>query len=230
MSETISPTVTFVKDGVFHFSRRIPKELKRHCTSPRIAYSLRIKALRIVESTARRAADQLHEYWYHLRCQATDLPGKHMLRLQVATRPDGPEQQPMSSASIKLSEAGSYIYSSPVTFHRAAERACGYGIDACGDKDLQAYTKADANAFCVISSKSTEASRQSRAQDRTCCAQSCPSPEPKKAPRVDDGCPIGKGPILPRRTSAVVCQSRPRRILLRRDGQHLGARFLDPVN
>ena len=35
----------------------------------------------------------------------------------------------------------------PVTFHRAAERSCGYVIDACGDKHLDAYTKADANAF-----------------------------------------------------------------------------------
>ena len=32
MSETISPTFTFVKDGVLYFSRRIPSELKRHYT------------------------------------------------------------------------------------------------------------------------------------------------------------------------------------------------------
>lgn len=35
----------------------------------------------------------------------------------------------------------------PVTFHRAAERSCGYVLDACGDKHLSEYTKADANAF-----------------------------------------------------------------------------------
>ncbi|WP_223275034.1 tyrosine recombinase XerC [Tateyamaria sp. syn59] len=34
-----------------------------------------------------------------------------------------------------------------ITFHRAAERACGYLIDTCGDKPLTSYTKADANAF-----------------------------------------------------------------------------------
>lgn len=34
-----------------------------------------------------------------------------------------------------------------MTFQRAAERACGYVIDACGDKFLDVYTKADANAF-----------------------------------------------------------------------------------
>ena len=30
---------------------------------------------------------------------------------------------------------------------KAAERSCGYVIDACGDKHLDAYTKVDANAF-----------------------------------------------------------------------------------
>lgn len=152
MSETISRPYTFVKDGVFYFSRRIPQELRQHYTSPRIAYSLRTKSPRIAEARARRAADQLDEYWFHLRCQVTELPGQHMLRLKAATPPCGPEQQPVSSASIKLSEAVS-IYlqlkgmNRPVTFQRSAERACGYVIDACGDKDIQAYTKADANAF-----------------------------------------------------------------------------------
>jgi len=30
MSETICPPFTFVKGGVYYFSRRIPKELKSH--------------------------------------------------------------------------------------------------------------------------------------------------------------------------------------------------------
>lgn len=34
-----------------------------------------------------------------------------------------------------------------MTFHRAAERSCGYVIDVCGDKPLTGYTKSDANAF-----------------------------------------------------------------------------------
>ena len=82
MSETISRPFTFVKDGVFYFSRRIPKELRDHYTSPRIAYSLRTKSPKSAEARARRAADQLDEYWYHLRCRDVELPGKHMLRLQ----------------------------------------------------------------------------------------------------------------------------------------------------
>ena len=35
----------------------------------------------------------------------------------------------------------------PETFQRAAERACGYVVDVCGDKHLDTYSKSDANAF-----------------------------------------------------------------------------------
>ena len=153
MSETISRPFTFVKDGVFYFSRRIPKELRDHYTSPRIAYSLRTKSPSIAEARARRAADQLDEYWYHLRCRDLELPGKHMLRLQRTSGQEVVGQAlSVSSSSVLLSEAvGIYLQlkgkGRPVTFQRAAERACGYVIDACGDKHLDAYTKADANAF-----------------------------------------------------------------------------------
>ncbi|WP_368502145.1 DUF6538 domain-containing protein [Salipiger sp. 1_MG-2023] len=62
MLETISPSFTFVKSGIFYFSRRIPTELKSHYTSPRIVFSLRTRSARIAEARARRAADQLDEY------------------------------------------------------------------------------------------------------------------------------------------------------------------------
>jgi hypothetical protein len=57
-----------------------------------------------------------------------------------------------TDATVTLSEAVSiYIRlkgkDRPITFHRAAERSCGYVIDTCGDKDLAAYTRADANSF-----------------------------------------------------------------------------------
>lgn len=81
MSGTISPTFTFVKDGVFYFGRRIANELKRHYTSPRIAYSLRTRSAKIAEARAGRAADQLDGSWSHLRSRDGELPGKHLLRL-----------------------------------------------------------------------------------------------------------------------------------------------------
>lgn len=154
MSETISPTFTFVKDGIFYFSRRIPNELKRHYKSPRIAYSLRTRSPGVAEARARRAVDQPDEHWYHLRSHDTQLPGQRMLRLQETTGAAVSGQSPAtkSSTSVLLPEAVSVYLTQKgkgksVAFHRAAERACGYVIDACGDKQLDAYTKKDASSF-----------------------------------------------------------------------------------
>lgn len=102
MSETISPTFTFVKDGVFYFSRRIPKGLARHYLSPRIAYSLRTHSAKVAEARARKAADRLDEYWFHLRSRDAELPGKHMLRLRNSGVADGGISLPVSSSSSVL--------------------------------------------------------------------------------------------------------------------------------
>lgn len=154
MPETISCPFTFVKDGVFYFSRRIPTSLKQHYSSPRIAYSLRTRSAKVAESRARRAADKLDEYWYHLRSIDAALPGQHMLREKVATAAHLPAQANRGAdlPSVRLSEAVAVYLElkgkgRPKTFRRAAERSCGYVIDVCGDKDLTEYTKADATTF-----------------------------------------------------------------------------------
>jgi hypothetical protein len=149
MAKDISVPHTFQKEGIFYFERRIPRDLLRHYDTPKISYSLRTRARAVAASRARRAADRLDEYWHHLRVQSADLPGKH--RLRTAPRPADVPEVP-NEESVKLSEAVSiYLrlkgHGRPKTFHRAAERSCGYVVDVCGDKDLLAYTKADANAF-----------------------------------------------------------------------------------
>lgn len=110
----------------------------------------------VAASRAIRAAHKLDEYWYHLRINDSDLPGKHLLRMagNSSLAPAAPLMASPAAvaASVKLSEAVS-IYlrlkgkGRPITFQRSAERSCGYVIDVCGDKDIAAYTKSDANAF-----------------------------------------------------------------------------------
>ncbi|WP_318246729.1 DUF6538 domain-containing protein [Pseudooceanicola marinus] len=56
MSETNSPAFTFVEDGVFHFSRHSPKELRDHYTATRITYFRRTRSPRVAKARARRAA------------------------------------------------------------------------------------------------------------------------------------------------------------------------------
>ncbi len=155
MAYDISVPFSFTKSGIYYFERRVPRDLRKHYSTSKIAYSLRTRSAPVAASRATRAAQQLAMYWYHLRIRSVDLPGKHLLRLQQATgvpvvSPLTPSQ--VESASVTLSEAVA-IYlklkgqNRPVTFHRAAERSCGYVIDVCGDKDLTHYTKSDGNAF-----------------------------------------------------------------------------------
>lgn len=153
MLETKSAHFTFVKQGIFYFSRRVPSDLSHHYKASRIMYSLRTRSPAVATSRAQRAAQQLDEHWYHLRIRDVDLPGKHLLRMSGQSNgavlvPGGD----VATATVTLSEAVSiYIRlkgkDRPITFHRAAERSCGSVIDACGDKDLLAYTRADANSF-----------------------------------------------------------------------------------
>lgn len=153
MLETKTAPFTFVKQGIFYFSRRVPSDLSHHYNASRIMYSLRTRSAVVAISRAQRAAQQLDEHWYHLRIREVDLPGKDLLRMSGKAAANGVGTSgDTSGSSVKLSEVVSiYIRlkgkDRPVTFHRAAERACGYVIDACGDKDLTAYTRADANSF-----------------------------------------------------------------------------------
>lgn len=152
MSEYQSAPFTFKKEGIYYFSRKVPVDLRRHYSSAKISYSLRTRSKSVATARATQAACKLDEFWFHLRSQDAELPGKHMLRHGLGRPLTAPETNPVNTDVLKLSE-GVMTYlrlkgqGKSKTFHRAAERSCGYVIDVCGDKPLTAYTKADANAF-----------------------------------------------------------------------------------
>ncbi|SPJ24683.1 DUF6538 domain-containing protein [Palleronia abyssalis] len=153
MAEYRTAPRAFVKAGVFYFSRRVPKDLQQHYSSSRVSFSLRTKSATVATSRALRAAQKLDEYWYHLRVQQCDLPGKHLLRDQTPDRgTPGNGENKAESDAVELSEAVA-IYlrlkgqNRPNTFKRAAERSCGYLIDICGNKSITRYTRKDANTF-----------------------------------------------------------------------------------
>ncbi|SMO94235.1 DUF6538 domain-containing protein [Ruegeria faecimaris] len=141
---------SFTKNGIYYFERRVPRYLQRHYSSRKISYSLRTRSASVAASRASRAAHQLDEYWYYLRIRDIELPGKNRLRIAANTH-SNPSNVPLAD-TVTLSEAVAVYLKlkgadRPITFHRAAERSCGYLIDVAGDKDLRAYTKKDANSF-----------------------------------------------------------------------------------
>jgi len=104
---------SFNKNGIFYFERRVPTDLREHYSSAKIAYSLRTRSASVAASRATRAAQQLDEYWYHLRVKDSELPGKHLLRMKHRA-PDASGlaalSSPNDSTSVCLSEAvGIYL-------------------------------------------------------------------------------------------------------------------------
>ena len=152
MLEYKSAPFTFRKDGIFYFARRVPSDLLHHSSSDKISYSLRTRSSPVAAARATQAACKLDEYWFHLRSQEAELPGKHLLRAGLARPRNRAETDAVTADVLTLSEAVvTYLrlkgHGKSKTFHRAAERSCGYVIDACGDKPSSEYTKRDANAF-----------------------------------------------------------------------------------
>ncbi|XDA97695.1 DUF6538 domain-containing protein [Sulfitobacter sp. LCG007] len=148
-----TPAHTFVKQGIYYFRKRVPSDLREHYNSPQIAHSLRTRSQRIAAARAAKAADQLDEFWYHMRLQKRHVPGKHLLRLN-APRAGLPLERvgSPSTVSVNLSEAVAVYLrlkgaNRPKTFHRGAERSCGYLIEICGDREISSYRRQDANAF-----------------------------------------------------------------------------------
>ena len=71
--------------------------------------------------------------------------------MMAAETSEAPPQTPSASSLLMPEAVEVYLrlkgHNRPVTFHRAAQRCCGYVIDVCGDKHLEQYAKADANAL-----------------------------------------------------------------------------------
>lgn len=152
MPENKTAPFTFQKDGIFYFVRRVPGDLRRHYSSDRISYSLRTRSKTVATARATQAACKLDEFWFHLRTKDADLPGKHLLRVGQSQPLQIADDTSVNSTAPKFSE-GVLTYlalkgaNKSEGFKRTTERSCGYVIDACGDRPLDQYTKADANKF-----------------------------------------------------------------------------------
>ena len=142
---------TFNRAGYYYFSRRVPSDLLRHYSYPRIVQGLKTRSAQTAKSRALVAAAKLDEYWSHLRMTDPDLIGRSLLRQGYSsfTRNTQLDVSTAIEQCISLHEAlETYITQKgagkPKSFEAAAQRACTYLVDACGAKTLAEYTRADA--------------------------------------------------------------------------------------
>ncbi|MBF9040734.1 hypothetical protein LSUCC0387_07490 [Rhodobacterales bacterium LSUCC0387] len=77
MTKTIPHT--FVRNGYYYFSRRVPTDLRDHYTYHRIVQGLRTKSHQKAKVHANIAAAKLEAYWSQLRLAKSDVIGMSLV-------------------------------------------------------------------------------------------------------------------------------------------------------
>jgi len=145
MLRTAEVPYVYSRDGIYYFTRRIPKDLESHYRCPRIVLSLRTKSLRAAKTKSTTLAAQLDEEWMPLRWRSNDSPLRRYLSDQAF------EARESSNAPLMTEARDIYLRSKgdgrPATFSQAVDRAIGNLVDTVGNKPIDTYSRQDAN--CV---------------------------------------------------------------------------------
>jgi integrase len=153
---TNSIPYTFVRDGYFYYSRRVPADLLDHYTYPRIVQALGTRSAQKARMLSLSASAKLEAYWAQLRLvhadvfglkiikQGTDLVARHRATQPLQPEPIVAGPSLMDALDVYLTQKGR---GRPKSFEVAARRACGYVVDACSNKPLAAFDRSDALKF-----------------------------------------------------------------------------------
>ena len=135
------PPYLYTKRGTFYFSRRIPKDLLGHFSTPRIMCSLKTKKLELAVTLARTFNEDLEAEWWQIRRRHAQ---SSLTRFLVE-----PSQTSQASDFPTLSECRDiYLQQKGVgkgkAFFHTTERAISTVIRLSGDKPADHYSKQDA--------------------------------------------------------------------------------------
>jgi len=148
---TKSIPYTFVRGGYFYFSRRVPADLLRHYSYPRVVQGLRTASPQKARVQANIAAAKLDTYWSQIRLAKSEVIGTSLVRDISSHNAVVDLPSPHSDCPSLLDALEVYIDQKgkgrPKTFRVAAERSCNYLIGLCGNKPLSGYTRQDALQF-----------------------------------------------------------------------------------
>ena len=72
---------TFDRGGYYYFSGRVPTDLLRNYSYPRVVQGLRTMSAATAKTRALVAAAKLDEYWSHLRISDPNLMGNQLLKV-----------------------------------------------------------------------------------------------------------------------------------------------------
>jgi integrase len=142
---------TFIRNGYYYFSRRVPSDLRDHYSYHRIVQGLRTTSAQKAKVQASITAAKLEAYWNQVRLAKSDVIGMSLVRDTSISSLKVDPKQPQSECPSLLDALEVYLEQKgkgrPKTFRVAAERSCNYLIGLCGNKPLSDYTRQDALQF-----------------------------------------------------------------------------------
>ena len=137
------PSYTYIKGGIYYFSKVVPQDLAALYAKPRIIKSLRTKSLSHARTASRSLLARLEDYWLGLRLQRTDVPAAHLLVVPKAQL-DSVFPTLTDAMELYLAVKGQ---SKGKLFFSHARRNISYVIACLGSRPLDCYSSADAATF-----------------------------------------------------------------------------------
>ena len=78
--QTKSIPYTFIRGGYFYFSRRVPNDLRKYYSYPRVVQGLRTSSPQKAKVQANVVAAKLEAYWSQMRLAETEVLGMALVR------------------------------------------------------------------------------------------------------------------------------------------------------
>ena len=142
---------TFIRNGYYYFSRRVPADLQDHYSYHRIVRGLHTTSPQRAKVQASITSAKLEAYWNQVRLAKSDVIGMSLVMGAPNRSLKLDAKQPQSDCPSLLDALEVYLEQKgkgrPKTFRVAAERSCNYLIGLCGNKPLSEYTRQDALQF-----------------------------------------------------------------------------------
>ena len=142
--QTKSIPYTFIRGSYFYFSRRVPNDLRKYYSYPRVVQGLRTSSPQKAKVQANVAAAKLDAYWSQMRLAETEVLGMALVKEMPSSNAHAiPSfRESMSNSQVEclslLDALKVYLdlkgKGRPKTFRTAAERSCNYLISLCQNK------------------------------------------------------------------------------------------------
>ena len=137
--QTKETSYLYQRNGVYYYSRRVPKDLLGYYSTKRIILSLKTKSKRAALMSSSHLSLELDSYWSSIRIKQI---ASRYVKHSLADGMTGMYLKDALECYLDLKGTGK-----TKIFHQASGRAVDYVIECLGNKDLSEYSTSDASKF-----------------------------------------------------------------------------------